>query len=63
MGTPYLHRFEKHAGVCAQLLGVPDDIFINCKAHVLEDESILFCGNTDRNGETEADTREQGEGY
>ena len=25
---------------------VPEGVFINCKAHVLEDESMRFCGNT-----------------
>lgn len=28
------------------MCGVPEGVLINCKAHVLEDESMRFCGNT-----------------
>lgn len=45
MGPLYLRHFEEHIGIHAQLLGVPKGVFTNCKAHVLEDESIGFCGN------------------
>lgn len=46
--TPlYLHYTEDQVGVYAQLVGVPEGVFMNHKSHVLEDLSMTFCGNTD----------------
>lgn len=44
-GSLYLHHIKEYVGVRAQLLGIPDAVFVDCKAHVLEDESMWFCGN------------------
>jgi hypothetical protein len=44
-GPLYLYHIKEHVGVQAQLLGIPDAVFINLEAHVLEDESMWFCGN------------------